>query len=221
MELPPSTRIESVIGKPKVLDALKPRPRTAPPPEDHYTYDRAPGSSVWYAIGDGLPTQKPWNPPSGTYATARYRVVQAYWGDAPTSSITLTGNYQTAVTTARNYAVQWGVDVWVEEWQKSSGVYNVIEQFDGAGERPRIVLTGEWPYATGPDAVIHAAEIELACAGAAQLFFQGKALTELTGTPPAELETRAGDRLYRLAYTLTVYTTQHLTAQELARRLTQ
>lgn len=98
-ELPPTARIESSIGKPEPRQPPTPqkagrsaggttvkrvlstgtdgavagtktrRVTEITDAEDHFTYERAPFSSTWFALGDGLPNSKPKDDEATTVTT--------------------------------------------------------------------------------------------------------------------------------------------------------
>lgn len=272
---------------------------------DHYTWERAPFSSTWFRLGDGLPQEKPPEPSTVTTkttadgkvvtetvqtnvsmvgdqqtttttrtvntaavaggssttttstvttgtetktvtktvqvgavangrqettttttttttptapATVTYIATPPYWGHAPTVLLLTTADIQAAYEAAYASAIETGKPVWVVEHVSGGDEYRVLDKLD-APPPPQIVLTGNWYYDGGGDeALMHGAEIERACALAAQLMFRGRKIADFTPAKLNLFQMQTADKMRDVTYTLTLFTTEYFTAQEFMRR---
>lgn len=266
------------------------------PAPDYYTWERAPFSNVWFALGDGLPRERPEPPSTTTVITEengktvtetvskgttiadgksttvtetttvteggasastpeitittkngvnstetvtkrattlegrpavetvttrhtllepgyqRYVVAPAYW-ETPTPLLN-TDSIQAAYQAAYDASLTSAEEIWVLE--RVDGDYNVLERFENVP--PQMVLTGRWLYDSPDDMLIHASEIERAVLSATQLVFRGQSVAQFdpSRTPLFRLQT--AEQMRDVTYTLTLWPTKHITADELARR---
>lgn len=153
-------------------------------------------------------------------AVKRYAATAPYWGSAPPSPLLQTDSIQAAYEAAYAYAMQGRQEGWVVEWQAGSNSYTVLDRLERPAP-PQIVLTGNWWYRSGDEALIHAAQIERACGAATQLMFRGRTLATFNRDIPNLFQMKTADRMRDVTYTLTLYTTEYFTAQEFMRRQLQ
>lgn len=147
----------------------------------------------------------------------RYAATLPYWGSAPPETLLETDSIEAVYTAAYSHGLEHRQEVWVVEWQASNRAYSVLDRLD-APPPPEIVLTGNWYYESSDEALIHAAEIESACAEATQLMLRGRTIATFAPGSTNLFQMKTADKLRDVTYTLTLYTTEYFTAQEFMRR---
>lgn len=102
-------------------------------------------------------------------------------------------------------------------WERAPGS-PVFRPFGDAlpAERPLLQLGGTWAYASLAEALDHAAEVEQAVVGGAQVFWRGQHLATLHPTAPGSCVTSAGRTFTETTYALVLNTTERITRARLA-----